>query len=243
MTLNDFDWDKSVFLAHASEDKDFVKRFYDQAKEAGLHPWLDSECLMPGVNWNTEIEKAIKKARFFMAFISPKSIVKVGYIQREFKRALKQMEAVPAGRIYLIPVFTEANMSLPDLSVEIEGKNVSIRTYHATDISTSEKRVKLINYLLNQIGESQRFESQQTFSYKTVKDLIANNKIEDALELLNQYCEDIGKQNNGLTMLMGRFNRLKKDNLMGIMGGDQFNLENNKIVYSLLQLINEMENN
>ena len=76
-------WNKSIFLAHANEDKPLVRKIYKRLQSAGLDPWMDEESLDPGDKWDDVAKEAIKKARFFMACISSNSIGKNGYIQKE----------------------------------------------------------------------------------------------------------------------------------------------------------------
>ena len=37
-----------VFLCHASEDQEFVRKVYKRLKDDGIDPWLDKENLLPG---------------------------------------------------------------------------------------------------------------------------------------------------------------------------------------------------
>ena len=204
MSIDSRDWNKTIFLAHASEDKDFVKSFHDQLLVAGLHPWLDSECLEPGAEWDKEIKNAIKKSRFFMAFFSSQSISKDGYIQREFRRALSQIEEKPTGVVYFIPAFIEASMELPDLSVG----TVNLRDYQAVNISDKEKQAALINYYLQKIGAVKRVIAKETLNFKEIREHIASGHIDRAFRLLKKHEEDIGTANNEITLLLGRFNNM-----------------------------------
>ena len=94
----------TIFLCHATEDKEKVFEIYDKLKAAGLKPWLDKIDLLPGQYWDREIRKALKSARFIMIFFSAHSIAKRGYVQREFKLALKVLEEIPEDQIFIIPV-------------------------------------------------------------------------------------------------------------------------------------------
>ena len=49
-----------VFLCHASENKPIVKDLYDDLVAAGYAPWLDSEVLLPGMDWDLEIKKGLR---------------------------------------------------------------------------------------------------------------------------------------------------------------------------------------
>jgi hypothetical protein len=97
-----------IFLCHAKEDKARVRELYHQLKAAGYSPWLDEEDLLPGVDWDLEIRRAIRGSEFFLACLSKKSIDKRGYVQKELKMGLGVLDEMPEGKIYLIPVRFEA---------------------------------------------------------------------------------------------------------------------------------------
>jgi len=52
-----------VFLCHASQDKPKVRGLYERLKaELCIDLWLDAEKLLPGQDWDLEIQKAIRAA-------------------------------------------------------------------------------------------------------------------------------------------------------------------------------------
>jgi hypothetical protein len=93
-----------VFLSHAREDKPVVRQLSNRLKDDGFDPWLDEERLLPGQNWEWEIEKALRESDVILLCFSEKSINKEGFVQREFRRALKYQEEKPEGVIFTIPV-------------------------------------------------------------------------------------------------------------------------------------------
>ena len=51
-----------VFLCHAKEDKPTVRELYKQLTSEGwLDVWLDEIKLLPGQEWDIEIEKAVEQ--------------------------------------------------------------------------------------------------------------------------------------------------------------------------------------
>lgn len=93
-----------IFLCHASEDKPQVGEVYARLKAAGFEPWLDEEEILPGQDWNYEIEQALETCDFVMVFLSTRSVGKIGYVQREFRNALYRSEEMPEEHIHTIPV-------------------------------------------------------------------------------------------------------------------------------------------
>jgi hypothetical protein len=97
-----------IFLCHAKEDKPRVKELYHQLKEAGYHPWLDEEDLLPGQDWWAEIKKIISDPyNLVVVCLSDQSVTKRGVVQREIKRALDVLDQMPESAIYLIPARLE----------------------------------------------------------------------------------------------------------------------------------------
>jgi formylglycine-generating enzyme required for sulfatase activity len=97
-----------IFLCHASEDKPRVRELYHRLKEAGYHPWLDKEDLLPGQDWRHEIEKIIRDPyNIVVVCLSCNSVTKRGVVQQEIKWALDVLDQTPEGTIYLIPARLE----------------------------------------------------------------------------------------------------------------------------------------
>jgi hypothetical protein len=114
---------KRIFLAHATEDKDEVRELHSRLKAVGLDPWLDEIDLTPGQNWQIEIPKAIRKSEAFIACLSTRSVLKQGYVQKEFRLALNSYAEKPPGTAYLIPLRFDAcdvpDLAIPDLGVNL----------------------------------------------------------------------------------------------------------------------------
>ena len=94
-----------VFLCHASQDKPAVRELYQRLLAVSwIDPWLDEEKLIPGQDWNLEIEKAVEESDAVIVCISSVSIAKEGYVQKELRRVLDMALEKPEGAIYVIPV-------------------------------------------------------------------------------------------------------------------------------------------
>ena len=135
-----------IFIAHAKEDYLKVLEIYNKLEKAGYKPWLDKKDLIPGQNWREEISKVIRESDIFIACLSTKSVSKRGYVQREFKQALKVLEEMPAGAIYLVPIRLE-ECEVPEIRQSESGLNV--RDIHWLDYWEEEGwelLVKAIEY-------------------------------------------------------------------------------------------------
>ena len=131
-----------IFLSYASEDFDEVKPLYERLKDQGLRPWLDRENLLPGVDWDREISREIKKSHFVLVCLSSRSLTKRGYVQKEIRTALRVFEEVPAGQTFLIPVRLE-DCAIPEELIK----------YHYADIFREDGFEKLLKSIFTTWGE------------------------------------------------------------------------------------------
>jgi len=94
-----------VFLCHASQDKPVVRDLYQKlAAEPWIDPWLDEEELLPGQDWNLEIEKAVESSDAVVVCVSSTSIAKEGYVQKELRQVLNIALEKLEGAIFVLPV-------------------------------------------------------------------------------------------------------------------------------------------
>ncbi len=125
-----------IFLCHSSGDKPEVEKLYTYLSQQGADPWLDSEKLLPGQDWNYEINKALDDSDAILLCLSKKSVDKEGYVQREIRIALDRALEMPEGRIFLIPGRLE-NCELPH----------RLKSYQWVDLFTESGMNKLIQAL------------------------------------------------------------------------------------------------
>lgn len=93
-----------VFISYAKEDYEFAEKLFDYLAENNFSPWLDKKKLLPGQQWDFEIKKGLREANYVILLLSDNSVRKRGYVQREFKLALKYYEEKLEDDIYLIPL-------------------------------------------------------------------------------------------------------------------------------------------
>jgi formylglycine-generating enzyme required for sulfatase activity len=97
-----------VFLCHAHEDKAVVRDLYRQlCAEGWLDVWPDEEKLLPGQEWDIEIEKAVEAADVVLVCLSCRSADKEGYIQKELRFVLNIAQEKPEGTLFIIPLKLE----------------------------------------------------------------------------------------------------------------------------------------
>jgi len=94
-----------VFLCHASQDKPVVRELYQRLNAEGwIDPWLDEEKLLPGQDWDLEIEKAVEVADVVVVCLSASSVTKEGYIQKELRFVLDVSDEKPEEMIFVVPI-------------------------------------------------------------------------------------------------------------------------------------------
>jgi TIR domain len=94
-----------VFLCHASQDKPVVRDLNQRLKsETWIDPWLDEEKLLPGQDWNLEIEKAVESSDAVIVCLSSTSVAKEGYVQKELRQVLNIALEKLEGAIFVLPV-------------------------------------------------------------------------------------------------------------------------------------------
>src|SRR5574342_77027 len=94
-----------VFLCHSSNDKPTVRELYQKLSAEGwIDVWLDEEKLLPGQDWDYEIERALDNSDAVIVTLSTGSVSKEGYIQKELRFALDIALEKPDGTIFILPL-------------------------------------------------------------------------------------------------------------------------------------------
>ena len=96
-----------VFLCHGSEDKPVVRGVYHRLRDDGVNPWFDEQDILPGQDWDLEIKSAVRSSDAILVCLSPTSVSKSGYVQKEIKFALDAADEKPDGTLFIIPVKLE----------------------------------------------------------------------------------------------------------------------------------------
>lgn len=169
-----------VFLCHASQDKPVVRELYQRLNAEGwIVPWLDEENLLPGQDWDMEIEKAVEVADVVLVCVSSRSVTKEGYIQREIKFALDIALEKPEGTIFIIP------LRLDDCDVPRR-----LRSWQYVDYFPSEKRKASFQRLL----QSLKLRHTQGFPIGLAEDISAQTILEGGAEIKNSHDQKINME-------------------------------------------------
>ena len=96
-----------IFVSYAKEDRDLALKYYDLLLQEGAAPWMDVKHLLPGQNWEAEIDKAFSDANVVILLLSKQSVNKRGFVQREANDAIERLRYKQPTDIYVIPLLLE----------------------------------------------------------------------------------------------------------------------------------------
>jgi RNA recognition motif-containing protein len=103
-----------VFLCYAHSDVNAVQALYQRLKNDRVDIWLDKESLLPGVDWEYEIQKAVRQSDVVVVCLS-KNFNQEGFRQKEVRLALETAMRQPEGEIFIIPARLEECDNLASL--------------------------------------------------------------------------------------------------------------------------------
>jgi hypothetical protein len=96
-----------VFVSYAKEDRDRVLPYVSKLGLGGYSPWFDEQKILPGQNWEAEIDRAFKDSQVVLLFLSQKSVSKRGFVQREANDAIEALRYKQPTDVYVVPVLLE----------------------------------------------------------------------------------------------------------------------------------------
>jgi hypothetical protein len=95
------------FISYAHEDHEIASKLYEDLHALGAQPWLDTNDLLGGQDWQETIRRAVRECSHFIALLSSNSVSKRGFVQKELRQAIDILEEFPPGEIFVIPVRLE----------------------------------------------------------------------------------------------------------------------------------------
>lgn len=113
-----------------------MRALYKRLAHHGVKPWLDAEDLLPGQNWEREIQKAILSSNAVLVCLSASSLTKEGFMQREIRMALDIADEKPEGTISIIPARLE-DCKLPECLMK----------WHCVDLFEGDGYARLLSSL------------------------------------------------------------------------------------------------
>lgn len=157
-----------VFISYAKEDYHFAEKLYDYLCENGFNPWLDKKNLLPGQQWDYEIKRGLREANYVILILSENSVKKRGYVQREFKLALKYYEEKLEEDIYLIPIKIN-KCETPDSLSSFQWIEINDDSFNVILQSLNIQQNKYLEFQQEQLNRHRTFETKEVkedFFYK-----------------------------------------------------------------------------
>jgi len=160
-----------VFISYAKEDLKYAEKLYEFLSENGFDIWMDKKQLLVGQEWDYHIRAALRKSDFIILLLSTTSVIKQGYVQREFKLALQYCEERPPGYIYIIPIKID-DCEVPETLSKFHWENYSDEsTFNKILDSLNAQNGKTAKDNIKRMAISNNLE----FEDIVIKDEIGNN--------------------------------------------------------------------
>jgi hypothetical protein len=117
----------TIFICHASEDKQQAMDLYNKLQQKGFNPWIDKENIRGGDEWDPLIKSTIKEIDYFIVMQS-KALAKkkIGYVNKEIDLACKRQ-----------PEFRQLCFIIP-VKIDDCKKLEELKRWQTIDITTSE---------------------------------------------------------------------------------------------------------
>ncbi len=96
-----------VFLSYARADYSRVSYWFRRLLQEGFLPWMDTKSIVGGLQWEPEIEKAIRECDRFIFFVSRRSLERTGKLRKELNLALEHVREMLPRSVFLIPARLE----------------------------------------------------------------------------------------------------------------------------------------
>jgi tetratricopeptide (TPR) repeat protein len=116
-----------IFIFYANEDLPAAIRLYDDLKNAGLNPWIDSKKILPGQEWGREIQNAVKNSRFIISIWSSNYVTEIKrsangmpYQQQQFKIVSEVLHAAEKDDWRVPIIVTLDNSPIPPDFVSLQ---------------------------------------------------------------------------------------------------------------------------
>lgn len=176
----------NIFISYAKQDFALANKVYNDLHRFGFDAWIDSENLLPGQNWKTEISRAIRNSKFFLALLSQNSVNKMGYVQKELNEAIEILDLIPPGQIYLIPAKLD----------DCQPNHHRLNDLHWVDLFPSYR--KGMNKILRVLDSKTYFDDESADEMRTEEQLSYELPESTGVEVFNES----GKRRNPMKTLL-----------------------------------------
>lgn len=122
-----------VFISYVQENREIVALLVDELKRRGVNAWWDRDSLLPGMFWQDEIRRGIRKGDFFIACFSNEYLERDRtFMNEELAIAIEEIR-LRGDSAWFIPVVLSGDV--PDRSI---GGARTLRDIHFVRLTTDE---------------------------------------------------------------------------------------------------------
>lgn len=250
-----------VFISYAHEDEAYKDQLEIRLKpfqyNGIIDSWTDRE-ILPGDIWDDEIKRKIEESEILLFLISPDFIAS-DYINKiEIKNALERFKK---REVIIIPIIIRpTDISSMEISsfqaIPKDGRPIS--TWDNQDeawLDVSNQLRKVIESVNSgvarlkkpsgnsKIGYQDNWPSESTTNSKLqLEKMVKEHKLGDAFDLLLKLTKESKDSDlyNTALLLTSRFNKLKNDELHGIVSSSNANVGRAQLTYGLLSVIKDI---
>ncbi len=122
-----------IFICYARKDQSFVLRLATRLQSRGASVWLDQWNIPAGVNWNQNIDSALRDCGQFLIVLSPAAVASQ-QVQGELQMALDEKKPI-------VPVLRQA-CQVPRLLRLIQ--HIDFTGYSPDDVATLDRLVSAL---------------------------------------------------------------------------------------------------
>jgi hypothetical protein len=131
-----------IFISYAKEDHAYACELYLALAAESLNPWMDKppppyegSGLQVGQRWQAVLDAKLRVADYVVLLLSPRSVRKRGYVQVEFRTALRLMNEMPDDQVFVLPIVSES-CDVPSLRVgQIDLRDLQWEEVKSAEIS------------------------------------------------------------------------------------------------------------
>lgn len=130
-----------IFLCYAPPDRAIIRELCERlTAEAWIDPWMDEERLLPGMDWNIEVQHAVANADAVIVAISKNAIFENKYVHPELKFVLDHAHENSNRPVFIIP------LRLDDVQIPRH-----VQSWQYYDFSVSDRRKEIYQRLVRSL--------------------------------------------------------------------------------------------
>jgi formylglycine-generating enzyme required for sulfatase activity len=222
-------------LCHAFDDKPAVQVLYERLSAEDIDVWMAEERILPGQDWELEIQRAVSASDVVIVCLSRKSADKTGYVQKEIKLALDVADRQPEGAIFIVPAKLE-DCKVPDRIMRWHWVNLYEKIGFVLLMRALEARAGTLGI---SFGRTRGATKSLEFTRQALKEVLSKTEPEPLTFSRGDRIEADRSKKNRPTVVVQKFASIefvrvpKGKFVMGSREDNQFAIENERKQHTL----------